>query len=121
LRERLPELASLSVTGTRVPWLIERRGTSSHHLFTIHAPLGQRDALLASLGRSGIGTAVNYRALHDLTYFADTLRIRRGTLPVSEEIGDRTISLPLYPTLTAEEQQSVVEAVAHGWPNPAGA
>jgi UDP-4-amino-4-deoxy-L-arabinose-oxoglutarate aminotransferase len=119
LRERIPDLAQAPLTANGVPWLIEERGSSSHHLFTIHAPLGQRDALLASLGRSGIGTAVNYRALHDLTFFAKTLRIRRGSLPVAEEVGDRTISLPLYPTLSAHDQLAVVEAVAAGWPSSA--
>jgi len=115
LRERISDVGSAPHPGSRVPWLIERRGSSSHHLFTIHSPPGQRDALLAALGRSGIGTAVNYRALHDLTYFAEALRIRRGTLPVAEEIGDRTISLPLYPTLSSPEQRCVVEAVTSAW------
>jgi UDP-4-amino-4-deoxy-L-arabinose-oxoglutarate aminotransferase len=117
LSDRIADLSRGPAAGSLVPWLIERRGASSHHLFTIHAPPGQRDALLASLGRSGIGTAVNYRALHDLTFFAETLRIRRGELPVAEEIGDRTISLPLYPTLTAQDQRSVVEAVTAAWPS----
>jgi dTDP-4-amino-4,6-dideoxygalactose transaminase len=36
---------------------------------------------------------------------------------VAEEIGDRTISLPLYPTLTAQDQRSVVEAVTAAWPS----
>jgi UDP-4-amino-4-deoxy-L-arabinose-oxoglutarate aminotransferase len=115
LTERISDLASGPHPGSRAFWLIERRGLSSHHLFTIHAPPGRRDALLAELGRLGIGTAVNYRALHILTYFAETLRIPRGALPVAEEIGDRTISLPLYPTLSSHEQLTVVEAVVTGW------
>lgn len=115
LRERIPELAGASPATARVPWLIERRGRSSHHLFTIHAKLGQRDALLTKLGAAGIGTAVNYRAIHTLTYLTELLAIPRGTLPVAEEMGDRTLSLPMYPTLTEAEQDRVVAAVADGW------
>jgi UDP-4-amino-4-deoxy-L-arabinose-oxoglutarate aminotransferase len=115
LRERVPEMASAPPTVNRVPWLVERRGRSSHHLFTIHASPGERDALLSHLGERGIGTAVNYRAIHLLTYLVEALAIPRGSLPVAEEIGDRTISLPLYPGLTGDEQDRVVDAVATAW------
>jgi dTDP-4-amino-4,6-dideoxygalactose transaminase len=115
LRERVPAMASVPPTVSGVPWLVERRGTSSHHLFTVHAAPGQRDALLSRLGAAGIGTAVNYRAIHLLTYLAEALAIPRGALPVAEEIGDRTISLPMYPTLSAGDQDRVVDAVATAW------
>lgn len=115
LRERVAELRGPLPPGARVPWLVEPRGRSSHHLFTIHAQPGQRDAMLSKLSAAGVGTAVNYRAIHLLTYLTEIVGFRRGTLPVAEEIGDRTISLPLYPTLTADEQERVVSAVASAW------
>jgi dTDP-4-amino-4,6-dideoxygalactose transaminase len=115
LRERLADLRSGPPTGQQVPWLVERRGQSSHHLFTLHARPGERDALLSKLGAAGIGTAVNYRAIHLLSYLAGLLGLPRGALPVAEEMGDRTLSLPMYPTLGAEEQDRVVEAVASSW------
>lgn len=102
-------------TAQGVPWLIRQRGQSSRHLFTLHAWPGERDALLAKLGAAGIGTAVNYRAVHLLTYFAEVLGLRRGALPVAEEIGDRTLSLPMFPTLREDEQDRVVGAVASAW------
>src|SRR5215472_6448010 len=36
LRERVPETTSAPPTVHAVPWFVERRGCSSHHLFTIH-------------------------------------------------------------------------------------
>jgi UDP-4-amino-4-deoxy-L-arabinose-oxoglutarate aminotransferase len=114
-RERIRDMAGPLPSSCRVPWMIERRGKSSHHLFTIHARPGERDALLASLGDAGVGTAVNYRAIHLLTYLGEALGLERGSFPVAEEIGDRTISLPMYPTLEPEAQERVVEAVAKGW------
>jgi UDP-4-amino-4-deoxy-L-arabinose-oxoglutarate aminotransferase len=115
LRERVPDLRSPPPTVNRVPWLVERRGRSSHHLFPIHAWPGERDGMLAQLGAAGIGTAVNYRAIHLLTYLVEALGVPRGALPVAEEIGDRTISLPMYPTLSEGEQDQVVDAVAAAW------
>jgi UDP-4-amino-4-deoxy-L-arabinose-oxoglutarate aminotransferase len=48
LRERIPDLRAPAPTVHGVPWLVERRGTSSHHLFTVHAWPGERDALLSN-------------------------------------------------------------------------
>jgi UDP-4-amino-4-deoxy-L-arabinose-oxoglutarate aminotransferase len=115
LRERVPDMQTPPPTVRGVPWLVERRGTSSHHLFTMHAWPGERDAMLSKLGAAGIGTAVNYRAIHELTYLVEALGLPRGSLPVAEEIGDRTISLPMYPTLPEGEQDRVVDAVAAAW------
>jgi len=112
LREAIPELGA---TSGGVPGLVARRGRSSHHLFTLHAPARSRDALLARLGDAGIGTAVNYRAIHTLTYLVERLGIPRGALPVAEEIGDRTLSLPLYPGLTTADQDRVVREVVRAW------
>jgi UDP-4-amino-4-deoxy-L-arabinose-oxoglutarate aminotransferase len=115
LRERVPDMQTPPPTVRGVPWLVERRGTSSHHLFTMHTWPGERDAMLSKLGAAGIGTAVNYRAIHELTYLVEALGLPRGSLPVAEEIGDRTISLPMYPTLPEGEQDRVVDAVAAAW------
>jgi dTDP-4-amino-4,6-dideoxygalactose transaminase len=115
LRDRVADLGLPPPTAQSVPWLTERRGRSSHHLFTMCAWPGERDALLAKLGAAGIGTAVNYRAVHLLTYFSEHLGVSRGALPVAEEIGDRTLSLPLFPTLREDEQDCVIDAVATGW------
>jgi UDP-4-amino-4-deoxy-L-arabinose-oxoglutarate aminotransferase len=115
LRARIPDFASPPAGARGVPWLVEPRGRSTHHLFTIHARPGQRDEVLAGLSAANIGTAVNYRALHTLTYYAEVLSLPVGSLPVAEEIGERTISLPIYPTLSREEQDRVVDAVAAAW------
>lgn len=94
--------------GTR---LMTWEGTSAHHLFTALAPEGKRDELLAALGQANIGVAVNYRAVHLLTYYRDRFGFKPGDFPVAEEIGDRTISLPLYPFIPAAD----VDHVADTW------
>lgn len=85
---------------------------SARHLFTIWVAPPARDEVLAGLQDRGIGVAVNYRAVHLLEYYARQGGYRRGMLPVAESIGDRTISLPFYPALTAEQVDCVVAAVA---------
>ena len=90
---------------------VEPGGRSARHLFTIWAPAESRDAYLTELGERGIGVAVNYRAIHLLTYFRERFGFGRGDFPAAEAIGDRTISLPLYPKLTDDEQRRTIDVV----------
>jgi dTDP-4-amino-4,6-dideoxygalactose transaminase len=43
------------------------------------------------------------------------MHLPRGSFPVAEAIGDRTISLPLYPGLSERAQDRVVDVVARAW------
>lgn len=112
-RTLLPELAPslFAQAPSAVPPLVTRVGQSTHHLFTVHVPKDKRDAVLTGLGARGIGVAVNYRAIHTLSYLVKTLSIARGSLPHAEAIGNRTISLPQYPALTEEQQIRVATAL----------
>lgn len=94
------------VPGTR---LIRRSGKSSHHLFTVLAPPGRRDELLEKLGSARIGVAVNYRAVHLLTYYRQRFGFSPGVFPNAEEIGERTLSLPLYPWISDDDVDYVAD------------
>jgi dTDP-4-amino-4,6-dideoxygalactose transaminase len=79
------------------------------HQYTIQVP--RRDELQAYLKSKGVGHAVYYPlALHLQPCFAH-LRYSRGSLPVAEAAMDSVLSLPIYPELTPEQQETVVEAV----------
>lgn len=112
-RTLLPELAPslFRQAPSPVPPVVARVGQSTHHLFTVHVPAEKRDAILTGLGARGVGVAVNYRAIHTLSYLVKTLGIPRGALPNAEAIGDRTLSLPQYPALTEEQQIRVARAL----------
>jgi len=84
---------------------------SARHLFTIWVDPARRDEVLHDLQTRGVGVAVNYRAVHLMKYYQETMGIPRGTYPVAERIGDSTITLPLYPKLTDAEIDFVIENV----------
>ncbi len=88
--------------------------TSARHLFTIWVDERVRDGLLQYLGEHGVGCAVNYRAPHTLTYFRERLRLAPEALPVAFRIGQRTVTLPLYPSLQDEEVEYVIATVREG-------
>lgn len=82
--------------------------TSGHHLFTVLLPKNvSRDDIIMKMHESGVGCAVNYRAVHTLRYFRETYGYRPEDFPVADEIGNRTITLPLYPKLTDGEVEHV--------------
>lgn len=84
---------------------------SARHLFTIWVDSNRRDKLLWKLQESGIGVAVNFRAIHLLKYFRETFGFERGMFPMAEKIGDSTISLPTYPKLSDSELGYVIKIV----------
>jgi dTDP-4-amino-4,6-dideoxygalactose transaminase len=86
-------------------------GKSGHHLYTIWVDPARRDALLPELQGRGVGVAVNFRAIHLLTYFRETFGFKRGDFPNAEAIGDKTVSLPFYPKMTDDEARYVAAQV----------
>lgn len=89
--------------------LVTRHGTSSHHLFTVRVPHGRRDEVLVGLGERKVGCAVNYRAVHTLAYYRDELGFERDDFPIAADWGDRTVTLPLWPSLPLADVDMVCE------------
>ncbi|ACL55997.1 DegT/DnrJ/EryC1/StrS family aminotransferase [Methylobacterium nodulans] len=106
-RERLCARYEAELANTPFTWpIIEAGVVSARHLFPIHVPDGQRDAVLQALGQAGIGATVNYRSVPCLTLYRTSGAI--PDLPVSRRWGEGTLSLPLFPDLRDEEQDEVI-------------
>jgi hypothetical protein len=78
-------------------------------------PLGwgyeERDALRGYLDAYGIGTGVHYPVPIHRTGAYASAGLGRGSLPVAESLADRVLSLPMHPSLTAEEIERIATAV----------
>jgi dTDP-4-amino-4,6-dideoxygalactose transaminase len=78
-----------------------------YHLYVIQTE--HRDALQAYLQEQGISTGLHYPVpLHLQECFAH-LNYKKGDFPVSEQLGEQCLSLPMFPELTQEQ----IEYVAH--------
>ncbi len=107
---RMYEEGFAGLAGVELPRL-PLDAVSARHLFTIWVDPERRDAVLAGLQDAGVGVAVNYRPVHRLTWYRERFGLGPGNFPNAERIGDRTISLPLYPGLTDPEVRHVIESV----------
>jgi dTDP-4-amino-4,6-dideoxygalactose transaminase len=116
LRERVRLAGHYVEILSCVPWVTipSSRPNAIHarHLFPVFVDARARDRLIAELTKRRIGTVVNYRAIHLLKYFGETLGYGKGDFPVAERIGAETISLPFYPTMPLEFLDIVAGALA---------
>jgi dTDP-4-amino-4,6-dideoxygalactose transaminase len=79
--------------------------------YTVRITDGGRDALADFLRKRGVGSGVYYpRPLHLQECFA-YLGYSEGDFPESEKASSEVLSLPVYPELTEEELDYVVESV----------
>jgi dTDP-4-amino-4,6-dideoxygalactose transaminase len=80
------------------------------HLYVIGVP--DRDRVVEHLHASGIGAGVHYpRPIHLQPAFA-YLGHSRADFPVSERLADEIVSLPLFPGITAEQQEQVASSLS---------
>ena len=69
-----------------------------------------RDRFIAHLAERQIGVVFHYQPLH-LSKIGRQLGGVVGDCPVTEHAGDCLVRLPLFNTLTIDEQSRVIEAV----------
>ena len=66
---------------------------------------------MTELRAAGIGTADYVPCVHLQPYMRETYGFAEGVCPVAEEVASRTLALPFFPQLGAEDQERVVEAL----------
>ncbi|WBU50964.1 UDP-4-amino-4,6-dideoxy-N-acetyl-beta-L-altrosamine transaminase [Kosakonia pseudosacchari] len=86
-------------------------GYSALHLYplTVNDP-AQRKQLFDYLRNKGIGVNVHYIPVHTQPYY-EQLGHRVGDYPIAEDYYSRAISIPMYSTLTDEEQDYVIKCI----------
>ncbi|MCI8891708.1 MAG: UDP-4-amino-4,6-dideoxy-N-acetyl-beta-L-altrosamine transaminase [Eubacterium sp.] len=83
---------------------------SGWHLYMIQVPHHDRKAVFEKLREAGIGVNVHYIPVYWHPYYQEH-GYAEVSCPQAEEIYQHLITLPLYPDLTDEEQQYVIQKV----------
>ncbi len=100
---------SLAGSDLTLPQPAAANGDHVYHLFVVRSP--DRDALRAHLGRHDVASAIHYPTpIHLQPAYADA-SAKQGDLPVSERLAAESCSLPIFPSITDAELDSIAAAV----------
>ena len=131
LRVQLRSLEKInSLRGERVKWYRQRLqsdrrwtipfedypGTSAYHLFTVVlSPKISRAQVMRFMKARGIQTSIHYPPIHQFSCYRE-FSFSRSSLRLTEDLGQRILTLPLFPHMTSEQVSLVCrtfrEAVA---------
>ncbi len=70
-----------------------------------------RDEFMEKLKERNIGTGLHFRAVHQQKYYRENMPLDGGILPHTEWNSDRICSLPLFPDMTFDDVDDVVEGI----------
>ena len=91
---------------------------AQRHAWHIYTPLVRiekltidRDRFMTELKALNIGSGLHYKAIHHHAWYREHLPVPAGALPNADYASDRIMSLPLFPKMTMDDAQDVVEAV----------
>jgi dTDP-4-amino-4,6-dideoxygalactose transaminase len=71
-----------------------------------------RDGFMQGMKQRNIGTGLHYRAVHLYPYYRERYGFKPGDFPNAESIGDRIVSLPLFPSMRDTDQDRAIAAMA---------
>ena len=99
--ENLPEM---------VKPIIEAKGAKhSYYMYVIRTP--KRDELKKFLGEKGIGCGIHYPIPLHLQPAYSHLSYKKGDYPVAEKLSREILSIPVYPELTSEQMNYIVNSI----------
>jgi dTDP-4-amino-4,6-dideoxygalactose transaminase len=84
----------------------------ARHLYPIRINLAiNRDAFIDKLKEKGIGVSVHFIPLHIMPYYKKRYGLEAEQFPESLKIFRRVISLPIWPGMTDDQTDRVIDAV----------
>jgi perosamine synthetase len=100
------------VDGVETPLADDLEHTRSWFVYVVKlAPELDRGAVMAELRAGGIGTAEYVPCVHLQPFMREQYGFREGLCPVAEDICSRTLALPFFAQIEAEDQERVVEVL----------
>jgi UDP-4-amino-4,6-dideoxy-N-acetyl-beta-L-altrosamine transaminase len=98
-----------------IPWIETPQcyGDVTHgwHLYTVLLNDIERNDLYRYLHRNNIGANVHYIPIYRFTYYRKHFQFDPRAFPMTENIFDRIITLPLYPAMKEGELEYVAETL----------
>ena len=96
------------------PLMVDDRKSHAYHLYVVKMKFGQnreKSTFFKHMKDSGIGVNVHYIPVHLHPYYRDKYGTKPGMCPVAETSYEEIVSLPIFPELTDNEQDFVVDTI----------
>ena len=85
-------------------------GQSAYHLMPVLLPHGtDRKAVIDRMRERQIQTSIHYPPTHTFQYYVQ--KYGKTSLPITEDLAERELTLPLYPTMGEGAVHEVVDAL----------
>jgi perosamine synthetase len=85
--------------------------TNAYHLYVVRLAASlDRDRVFAALRAEGIGANVHYAPVYWHSFY-QARGYRKGLCPVAERVSQQILTLPMFPAMTEDDVNRVVEAV----------
>jgi perosamine synthetase len=81
------------------------------------APEIDRARVMVEMRERGVDVAEYVPCVHLLSYMRERYGFAEGLCPIAEEIASRTLALPFFPAIEAEDQEYVVDAMRSALPS----
>jgi dTDP-4-amino-4,6-dideoxygalactose transaminase len=113
-REEIAQSYEKALSSTKIKFPKVLKGiVHSRHLFPIHVGAESRDKVLLALGEANIGATVNYRSVPTMGFYSKKYGFSGSEFPTSLSWGNGTLSIPLFPGITAREQEYVINVLVN--------
>ena len=83
---------------------------SAWHLYMVELTQHDRKSVFEQLHARGVGVNVHYIPIHLHPYYQQ-LGFKKGNFPVAENFYNNALTLPLYPSLSDEQQNTVIDVL----------
>lgn len=87
-----------------------------HHAWHLYAPTVRhkkitRNELINRMKDENIGLGLHWQAPHLFSFYQEHYGYRPGDFPIAEDVADNIVSLPLFPQMTDDQQNRVIDAL----------
>jgi len=112
MRDRRKEIATRydnAFNGKIEIVIIKEDRETSYHLYVIK--VNNRDDLYTQLKEKGIGTSVHFIPIHKHSYYKKKYDYNNENYPIANEVFSQSLSLPIYPDLSNQDVDYIIENV----------
>ena len=99
------------INGIRIPFS-NHKEKSSYHIFPVllNSRINRKN-FIDKMRMRGIQTSIHYPPVHLFSFYREKFGYKEGTLPITEDICGREVTLPLYPTMGFKSIEYIVRTI----------